>query len=345
MAAKDYYQVLGVSRTATEKEIKSAYRKLARKHHPDVNPGDTKSEEKFKEIAEAYEVLSDADKRKKYDQFGHLGDAWKHAGESGFDFGQPGGGRTQWRQPRNYANPEDLDISGDFADILGSFLGGGRGGGRGAGFRRPQPGPQRGEDLQYEVEITLEEAYAGTERALTLTMHESCPTCGGTGALHNRPCSTCGGAGVVERPKTLTVKIPKGVQDGAKVRLAGQGGPGQFNGHAGDLYLIPRILPHNRFERKGDDLFTDVPITFPEATLGAEVEVPTMTGTITARVPAGTSSGQSLRLRGKGMPHVRGEGHGDLFAKVRVIVPKQLSERERELIEELKSLRDENPRA
>lgn len=334
MAAKDYYSILGVSRNASEKEIKSAYRKLARKLHPDVNPGDTRAEERFKEIAEAYEVLSDPEKRKRYDQFGHLGDAWKHAGAGGFNAGQPGGGA--WQQSYN-GNPEDFQFGGDIADILGNLFGGGRAH-AGGGFRRPQPGPQRGEDLQHEVELTLEEAYAGSERTLTMSMHEMCPTCHGTGVAGSRACPTCGGAGAVERPKTLTVKIPRGVQDGAKIRLAGQGGPGQYGGSTGDLFLIPRIQPNARYERKGDDLYTEISVTFPQAALGGEVQVPTMTGSVTLRIPAGTSSGQNLRLRGKGMPKLRDDGFGDLYAKVRVTVPKQLTDRERQLIEELASL-------
>ncbi|MHB9026675.1 MAG: DnaJ C-terminal domain-containing protein [Armatimonadota bacterium] len=338
MAAKDYYQTLGVSRTASEKEIKSAYRKLARKHHPDVNPGDASAEERFKEISEAYEVLSDTEKRKVYDQYGHLGgDAWKHAREGGgFGFGQggPGGHRV-------YVNPEDLDINADFGDLLGGIFGGMRGG----GFGRRQTAT-RGEDLQYEVEITLEEAYNGGQRTISLVEHEPCATCGGKGIVDNkRHCPTCGGTGVVERPKTLTVTIPKGVRDGAKIRLAGKGGPGMFGGPPGNLFLIPRILPHPRFERKGDDLYTEVPVTYPEAALGAEVEVQSLGGKLTARVPPGTSSGQSLRLRGKGMPKLHDSDFGDLYVKIRIVAPKELTERERELIEQLKQLRPENPRA
>lgn len=328
MAAKDYYHILGVSRTASEKEIKSAYRKLARKHHPDVNPGDRKAEEKFKEISEAYEVLSNPEQRKKYDQFGHMGDAWKHAGEGGFGYGQPGG--AQWRT--SSANVDDM-AGFDLSDLLGSFLGGG---GRSGGFRRPQPTPHKGEDVQYEADITLEEAYAGTKRTLTMSVHDQCPTCHGSGTVKDKACPTCNGAGIVERPKTLEVKIPKGVQDGAKVRVAGQGGPGVYGGPPGDLYIIPKLLPHPRYERKGDDLYTDVAVSFPDAALGADVAVQTLTGVVTARVPAGTSSGQSLRLKGKGMPHLRGEDHGDLYARIRITVPKHLTDRQRELIEELK---------
>jgi molecular chaperone DnaJ/curved DNA-binding protein len=340
MAAKDYYNLLGVNRNASEKEIKSAYRKLARKYHPDVNPGDTAAEERFKEISEAYEVLSDPEKRKKYDQFGHLGDQWKHAAEGGFGgAGRPGGG---WQNVN--INPEDLHVGGgSFADILEGLFGGA--GGMRGGFRQPSPRPTKGEDVQYEVEMTLDEAYHGASRTLTLTVHDACPACNGAGSVNNRVCTTCGGAGVVNRPKTLSVKIPAGVHDGARVRLAGQGGPGLHGGPAGDLYLIPRIAPHPRFERRGDDLYTEVPVTFPEAALGAEIEVPTMNGLVTATVPAGMSSGQSLRLRGKGMPRLRDGGHGDLYVKVRVMVPKQLSDRERELIHELQALRQDNPRA
>jgi len=332
--AKDYYNLLGVNRGASVKEIKSAYRKLARKHHPDVNPGNSAAEEQFKAISEAYEVLSDVEKRKKYDQFGHLGgDAWRHAGEAGFNAGGQGG---QWSQAN--MNPEDLDLDAGFADILGGLFGAGRSSRMGSGFTRRAPAPAKGEDASVEVEITLEEAFFGAERSLSLLVREPCPTCRGTGVSTNRRCPTCGGNGMVERPNTLTVKIPKGVGDGAKIRLAGKGGAGAAGGPPGDLFLIPRLLPHTRFERKESDLYTEVTVTFPDAALGAEVEVQTMTGPVTARVPAGTSSGQSLRLRGKGMPHVRGEGHGDLYARVRVSVPKHLTAREQELIEELKGL-------
>lgn len=326
--AKDYYQVLGISKSATEKEIKSAYRKLARKYHPDVNPGDHAAEERFKEVAEAYEVLSDPDKRKKYDQYGHLGDAWKHAGEGGgYDFGQ-GGASGQWQ--RTQVNPEDLNF--DFSDILGGLFGG-----RGGGGNRRRQQQTRGEDAQYEMEITLGEAYFGAERDVMLRVHEACPSCGGSGMVNNGACPTCGGSGVVERPKTLTVKIPKGVQDGAKIRLAGQGGPGLHGGPAGDLYLIPRILPNPHFERKSDDLYTEAVVPFTDAALGGEAEVRTLSGnSVHVTIPPGTSSGQSLRLRGKGMPKLHSDAYGDLYARVKVTVPKQLSEEQRSLLEALR---------
>ena len=342
MAGKDYYSILGVSRTASEKEIKSAYRKLARKHHPDVNPGNAGSEEQFKAIAEAYEVLSDAEKRKQYDQFGHLGDdAWKHAGQQGFGGGQRPGGGAQRRQAQAGRGAAQGEYGADLSDLLSSFFGR-AGQSASAGFR--QPTAQHGEDIQYEVEITLEEAYHGTERVLSMTVPEPCSTCHGARLLNNQVCATCGGAGQVERQKTIEVKIPKGVRDGAKVRVAGKGGAGQAGGPSGDLYLIPRILPHPRFERKDDDLYTEIPITFPQAALGAPVElsedIAALLGKLTLHVPAGTSSGQSLRLRGKGMPHLRGDSHGDLYVKLRVTVPKNLTPREREIIEELQSLRE-----
>jgi len=331
--AKDYYNVLGINKSATEKEIKSSYRKMARKYHPDVNPGDATAEEKFKQISEAYDVLSDSEKRKKYDQFG---DAWKYAGQGGQDFGgQAGGGMGGGRQGgRVNMGGQEFDISDLLGDIFGG--GGGRGGGMRGGFRR-QTAPTRGEDMSYEVEITLEEAYHGTERTLQLAVHEACPTCGGAGMVENRPCPTCGGAGVVERPKTLTVKIPKGVQDGAKIRLAGKGGPGMFGGPPGDLYLIPRILPNPRFERKGDDLYTDAAVPFTAAVLGGDVEVQTMGDPVHVHVPAGTPSGQTLRLRGKGMPILRSDAHGNLYVRVKITVPKHLTDEQRRLMEELRA--------
>ena len=332
-AAKDYYHILGVSRTATEKEIKAAYRKLARKHHPDVNRGNPAAEEKFKEISEAYDVLSDADKRKKYDQFGHLGgDSWKYAGE-GAGYGPGPSGGFHWQQ--GFGNQQDMGAQINLEDLLGGFFGGQS---RTGGFHR-QHLATKGEDLQHEVEITLEEAYKGTERTVSFAVRETCPTCRGTGAVNNRPCATCGGAGAVERPLSLTVKIPRGVHDGAKIRLAGKGGPGSNGGPAGDLYLIPRILPHPTFERKGDDLYTEVSISFPDAALGAEVDVTSLGGPLKARVPEGTSSGQSLRLRGQGMPRLQSTDFGDLYVKIRILAPKNLSPREREIIEELRRLR------
>jgi len=358
--AKEYYDILGVPKTATDKEIKSAYRRLARKYHPDVNPGDKQAEEKFKDISEAYEVLGDADKRKKYDTFG-----------SQFQF-IPEGGGGDFYQARPGGVQFDFDLSGGGGG-LGDLLGGLFGRGRAAAG---------GEDLQYEIEVALEEAFAGAERRFTITAPASCPTCHGSGAepgskLENCPacggsgrgrnfggfslgmdacerchgvgkvpsqaCHTCRGRGVVERPRSVSVTIPKGVDTGSKLRVAGQGNPGAAGAPAGDLFLLIRVKPHALFERKGDDLVVELPVTFAEAALGAEVQVPTMTGKVTMKVPPGIQSGQQLRLKGQGMPR-RAGGAGDLFARVKVMVPRSLTEDERRLVEQLRDLRPENPR-
>lgn len=333
MATRDYYAILGVARTATDKEVKSAYRKLARKLHPDVNPGDKSAEERFKDVAEAYEVLSDKDLRRKFDQYGHLGgDTWRHADEAGFG---AGGFRGAAGGPRaRPANPEDFGAAGgDFSDILASMFGG-RGGG---GFGRRARGPVRGEDAQYEVEITLDEAYNGAERSFTMAAQAPCSTCLGAGMYNDRPCPTCLGAGTVERQQTLTVKIPKGVKDGAKIRLAGKGHPGAGGGPAGDLYLIPHLLPHPRFTRDGDDLTVEAPVSYLDAALGGQVQVPTLAGgSLTLTIPPGAGTGAKLRLRGKGMPKMNSPEHGDLYVRVMVTVPKMLTDRERALLEEIR---------
>jgi molecular chaperone DnaJ len=374
-AGKDYYQLLGVERSATDKEIKSAYRKLARKYHPDVNPGDKASEERFKDISEAYEVLSDADKRQKYDAFGSQ---WESAGPGGPGAGAGAGGFT-FRPGGTPGGGVQFDFEGGGApweDLLGGFFGGGGGG------RRPAPSAARGGDLQYEIEVSLEEAFRGGERRFTITAPDTCPTChgtgaepgasletcpqcqgsgrgvswrgfsiggdacercGGTGKLPSQKCHTCRGVGHVERPRAVTVSIPKGVDEGNKLRVAGQGSPGEHGAPAGDLYLTVKMRPHALFERKGEDLFVDLPVTFAEAALGADVEVPTMTGRVTMKIPAGVQSGQQLRLSGQGMPR-RAGGSGNLVARLKVAVPRNLSAEERELIEKLRGLRAENPR-
>lgn len=310
-AGKDYYEVLGVGRKADEKEIKRAYRRLARKYHPDVNPGDKAAEERFKDISEAYEVLSDKDRRAKYDQFGHLGPGWERAGEQGFGgFGGPQAG--QWQQA-----PPGFDVGG-FGDLFENLFGG-LGGAR-TGQRGGMQFRARGQDVEYEVELTLEEAYAGTTRQIALTMPD----------------------GSVNR---LEVKIPAGVAAGSRIRMAGQGGPGMGGGAAGDLFLVVRLRPHPRFERRGDDLYVEVPVTFAEAALGARIEVPTLQGPVTMTVPPGSSSGQLLRLAGMGMPKVRGGGKGDEYVRLRIVVPRNLTDEERRLVEQLASLRTENPRA
>ena len=359
-AGKDYYQVLGVSKDASDKDIRSAYRKLARKYHPDVNPGDKSAEQKFKEISEAYEVLNDPQKRREYDTMGSAAWTIGREGASG-----TGGG---WSAPEGSVR---WDIGGhNLGDLFGDLFG---------NLRRT---PQRGEDLQFEIEVSLEEAFQGGERRLTITAPDICPTCHGTGAelgskqetcpqckgtgrgvniggftLGNEQCERCHGTGqvpsqachtcrgkqIVERPRSVTVTIPKGVEDGSRLRVAGQGNPSPGGGPSGDLLLKVRLRAHPLFERKGEDLVVELPITFAEAALGSEVQVPTMTGKVTMRVPPGVQSGQQLRLSGQGMPR-RSGGQGDLYARLKVTVPKDLSADERSLIEKLRELRKENPR-
>jgi DnaJ-class molecular chaperone len=341
--ARDYYDVLGVKRDASEKDIRSAYRKLARRHHPDVNPGDKQSEERFKEINAAYEVLKDPDKRKKYDKYG---DRWEMADQieemqrqrsAGDWFRTAGSGRrTTTGEGIDF---EDLDLGGsDFSDILGGIFGRGRG-------RQTAPRARKGEDLEHPIEITLEEAFNGTSRLIQLQVPETCTTCGGTGRVAGEVCPTCEGLGSIIRSKRLEVKVPQGVDTGSRVRIAGQGNPGFGGGAAGDMILLITVQPHDRFERKGADLYIDVPVPLTDAVLGGEVEVPTLKGTkLKLTVPANTQNGQSIRLRGQGMPRTGG-GAGDLFARVKVVLPVTLSERERALFEELRAIRSGSPAA
>jgi molecular chaperone DnaJ len=329
----DYYAALGVKKTASEKDIRQAYRRLARKHHPDVNPGDKTAEAKFKEIQQAYDVLNDPEKRKKYDQFG---DAWEHAGQYGPEGGfgqQPGGG--------GYAS-YDFDFgnageAGGFGDVFETIFG--RGGMGGRTSTRATRRAQRGQDLDQPVEVTLEEAYHGTQRILQMQTPEMCTQCGGTGLAANKPCPQCGGMGSTLRPRRLEVKIPAGVRDGSRVRIAGEGGPGAAGGPKGDLFLVVSVQPNANFERKGDDLYVDVPTPLTAALLGGEVEVPTMKSRVALKIPAETQNGKVFKLRGQGMPHLQGEGHGDLYAKVKVVLPTSLTSRERELMQEFAKLR------
>lgn len=373
---KDYYEVLGVPRTATEKEIRSAYRKLARQHHPDLNPGDKNAEERFKEVNEAHEVLTDADKRKLYDRFGEDWQRYRDAGFTGDEqFTTPGpsgaagsrAGRGATFDPNDfnrwyssqggdsggytfYSTEEGDDAHSDFFETL--F--GGRGspfdrfGGFSSTRTRAQPRartarPQRGEDVEVPVEISFDEAFRGTKRQIQLQVSEPCPTCGGTGEVRGQECPTCDGTGFVRRTKMLEVNIPAGIASGKRVRMAGQGGPGLSGGGAGDVNLIITVRPDRRFEREGDNLKTEVDVPVTTAVLGGEVEAPTPTGKVALTVPAGTQSGRSFRLRGMGMPKLRdrkGE-RGDLLARARIVVPTDPSERERELYEELRQIRQE----
>jgi DnaJ-class molecular chaperone len=341
---KDYYKILGVDRKADDKTIKSAYRRLARKYHPDVAKG--KDGERFKEINEAYEVLSDPEKRQRYDS---LGPDWqRYAQRPGGQPGGPGGFRVDFG-----------DGGGDFSDFfrtifgdLGARMGRGAqgsggvefdvedllGGGRGTGRRRVS-----GQDVQANVEITLDEAFHGSQKTFTLELDEPCPTCHGSGHVGGKPCATCQGRGWQRGRRQLDVKIPAGVKTGQRVRVAGEGTGAP--GRRGDLYLSVTVSPHPLYERKGDDLVLELPITASEAALGASIEVPTFRGKISMKIPPGTPSGRSFRLPGYGMPRVKADGRGDQLVRVKIVVPTELTPAERELYQKLMTLRADNPRA
>lgn len=346
---RDYYEVLGVERGATDPQIKSAYRKLALKYHPDRNPGNHKAEEAFKEAAEAYAVLADAQKRGLYDRFGHAGVS-------------SGAGAAV-----------DPTIFADFSDIF-SGLGDVFGLGDIFGQRRRRGGPQRGADLRYDLEISFEESASGTETTIQIPREESCDTCKGSGAAAGttaetcsqckgtgqlryqqgfltvarpcsncrgtgktiaKPCQTCRGAGRVARERKLTVKIPPGIATGQRLRLYGEGEHGSAGGPQGDLYVVVHVQEHSFFHREEDDLYCEMPMSFPTLALGGTVRVPTLNGREEVHVPAGTQPGARFKLRNKGMPNVNGRGHGDLHVIARVAVPKKLSKEQKHLLEEL----------
>lgn len=327
MDYKDYYKVLGVTKEATTDEIKKAFRKLARKYHPDVNPGDQKAEEKFKEINEAYEVLSDPEKRKKYDT---LGPNWQE------QFGPPPGRRTYSSTYRT--SPMDFDTGQQgFSDFFEALFGRSNLGGA-AGTRSTQDSFRRrvGDNIEQPVEVTLQEAYGGGVRTFNIQSTEVCPTCRGTGEIGNRPCTNCSGQGMLTKTKRLQVKIPAGVDNGSKIRVAGEGQPGIGGGPRGDLYLVISFKPDAQFERKGDDLYADIEVDLLTAMLGGEVPVPLPDGRkLVLTIPPETQNGRLFRLSNKGMPRLRGEGSGTLFARVKVVLPMHLTEEERELFERL----------
>ena len=332
MQFKDYYKVLGVSPKSSSKQIKETYRRLARKYHPDVNPGDAGAEERFKEINEAYEALRDEKKRARYDQARaahRSGRAWQtQAGAGGgfpFDLGGMGGldfeniGRGNAR-------------SGGFSDFFESLFG-----------RTQQTGEQQGRDLEQEVEVALAEAYTGTLRTFNLQVPGTCPACGGAGHDGATVCTMCRGSGSRLRQRRLEVKIPAGVRAGSRIRVAGEGHPGR-NGQRGDLYLVVAIAPDSRFELRSDDLHVDVQVDLVDAVLGAEVQAPLPDGkSVVMRIPAETPNGQVFRLAGQGMPRLKSQARGSLFARVQVRLPKGLTARERELFAELAQLRKGSP--
>jgi DnaJ-class molecular chaperone len=338
---KDYYQVLGVAKTAPEKDIKSAYRKLARKWHPDANPTNQKAaEERFKEISEAYEVLGDSEKRKKYDA---LGSDWASAAQ-------------QAEAQRRYRSAQAANGAGagdPFAGGPSSFGNGAGGAGfsdffdaffSGVGRRGPAPGQQRapfaerGGDLETEIDLGLSEAYVGGSKAVTLQIEDNCSRCNGSGVAQGAICQQCHGTGRLLQTKKFDVSIPRGVRDGQRIRLTGQGSRGLGGGPNGDLYLVVHVKPDGTFERKGDDIYVDVPVEIYDLVLGGEVRVPTMSGDVTVTIPPGTQNNKLMRLGGKGMPRVKGGGNGDEYVRLIGRLPTHPSDRERALFEELRDL-------
>jgi len=319
---RDYYEILGVRRDVSDKEIRQAYRRLARRHHPDVNPGDKAAEARFKEINAAYEVLSDPEKRKKYDLYG---ENWQYADQFEAARRQSGG---QWAYGQRGGAPFDLGT--DLGSVFESFFGGR---GRRGGVRR------QSSNVEHPIQVTLEEAYKGTSRTIEIRGQEPCRTCGGSGRIAGALCHVCQGSGVSERPRRLEVKIPAGVREGSRVRVAGEGQPGDGRGQRGDLILTISVAPHERFERKGDDLYTDLDVSLTDAVLGAEVVITTLKSLVVLKVPPLTQNGRQIRLAGLGMSHLNGSGSGDLYVRVKVLLPEKLSEKEKKLFEELRGLK------
>jgi molecular chaperone DnaJ len=366
MAKRDFYEVLGVGKDADEKALKSAYRNAAKRLHPDANPGDKAAEQKFKELNEAYDVLKDQQKRAAYDRFGH----------AAFEQGMGGGGRG----PGGFGPDFTSSMSDIFEDLFGDFMGGQRGRQKGGG----RGGAARGSDLRYNMEISLTEAYAGKSAQIRVpssitcdtckgsgakpgtqprtcttcgghgavrssqgffTVERTCPTCQGRGQIIPDPCTACGGQGRVTRERNLSVTIPPGVEDGTRIRLAGEGEAGLRGGPSGDLYIFLSVRPHEFFQRDGADLFCKVPISMAVAALGGEIEVPTIDGKkARVSVPEGAQTGKQFRLKGKGMPVLRSAQHGDMYIQVTVETPVNLTRRQRDLLREFeKESRNNSP--
>jgi curved DNA-binding protein len=344
---KDYYETLGVPRNASEAEIKKAFRKLAREYHPDVAKNKKQAEAKFKEVNEAYEVLGDPAKRKRYDELGanwRSGDDFRQwPGWEGFAQGRAAGGGG----PTGGAHEFHFDGTGfsDFFEQIFGGIGGRRGAGfaRAGGFGQEEYGSERGQDMEGDILVTLEEAMRGSVRSVSAQHSVACQQCGGTGQRNRRPCPACNGAGQVARAETYQVKVPAGVIEGQRLRLAGRGEAGVGGGAAGDLYLRVRLARHPDFEVEDHNLIYEAELTPWEAVLGASISVPTLSGRVSIKVPPGTQNGQKLRVRGRGLPQ-RGGGSGDLIVETRVEVPKRVTESERKLWEQLARESRFNPR-
>lgn len=364
--ADDYYKILGVKRNASKADIKKSYRRLARQYHPDINPGDRESEAKFKEISEAYEVLSDDEKRKNYDTYGTANPQVGGAGGMdmggfdfrGFDFNSAGG----------FGDAQDL-----FSELFGS-----------RGKRRTPNAPQRGQDIQHAIQLSFDEAVHGITINLSVDRQATCGTCQGVGhiktqtrstcshcngkgksrlqqgsmvfeapcsycegrgVVDSQPCTSCHGRGLVPKSERVAVKIPPGVDNGTRVRVAKKGEGGRLGGPPGDLFIVTSVAPHPFFERKGVNLYCEVPITFTEAALGAKIDVPTLDGSATIKIPPGTQVGQTFRIRGRGIAALRGSEVGDQFVKVNVVVPRLQDERSKEILREFGELNQDDPRA
>jgi DnaJ-class molecular chaperone len=335
MAGKDYYNLLGIPKNAPDKDVKAAYRRLARKYHPDVNPGDKVAEARFKEINEAFEVISDVQKRKRYDQYGSDFENAEAFARARQQSQQQSGSYSRGARGSPFATDEAQDM-GDLNEVFESLFRGMGGGGARTGGRRV---PRRGQDLEHQIEMSLEEAYNGTKRVLELKSEQTCPACQGMGRVKNVVCQVCRGAGRVIKPRRLEVKIPPGVKEGSKVRVAGEGDPG-MGGTSGDLYLIIKIAPHTLFKREGDDLTVDVPVSLTAAVLGSEVQVPTLKGSkLALKIPPETQNGKVFKLAGQGMPRLNDTKRGDMLAKVSIVLPTNLNDGERGLFEQLRSMR------
>lgn len=344
--SKSYYEELGLSRNADQKAIRAAFRKLARKHHPDANRGDPAAEERFKSINEANEVLSDPASRKLYDRYGADWTRYRDAGFTGEEpAGDPlGATRPRMQERRSSSQPggsvtfESFDGDGEFGDIFHSLFGRGRGPDRASSQRASR---RKGEDLSVEADISFDEAFRGTTRRVDVEVPSACTTCGGTGFVRNAPCPTCDGTGIVHKARTLEVTIPAGVRSGARIRVAGQGGPGSGGGPNGDVFLVVRVRPNDAFEREGDNLRTDIETSLYTAMLGGEAVVATPTGKVALAIPAGSQPGRVFRLRGQGMPLMSGAKgqRGDLLARLTVAIPTNLTAEERALVEQLRDLR------